>query len=66
MLKLKIEVQFEDEQIQEMFENYDIKYSKAKQTKLQKLLKEMLEENPDILEEFIEEQLGEIIQNEWE
>lgn len=66
MLKLKIEVQIEDEQIQEMFENYDIKYSKAKQTKLQKLLKEMLEENPDILEEFIEEQLGEIIQNEWE
>lgn len=65
MLKIKMESQFEEETIQDIFEGYDVKFSKAKITKLKKLLVETLEENPDLLEEFLEELMGEIIQEEW-
>lgn len=67
-LKLKIEIAFEldEEQLQDLFERYDIKYNKNRVNKLKKLMEEVFPDIQEALEEELENQLGEIISEEWE
>jgi hypothetical protein len=62
---IKLEIILEEEQIKEAFENCEIKFSKAKL----KALKERLEYNEidvkEVLEEALQEQLEELIQDEF-
>lgn len=62
---IKLEIVLEEEQIKEVFENCEIKFSKAKLKKL----KERLEYNEidvkEVLEEALQEQLAELIEDEF-
>ena len=62
---IKLEIVLEEEQIKEAFENSEIKFSKAKL----KILKERLEYNEidvkEVLEEALQEQLAELIEDEF-
>ena len=62
---IKLEIVLEEEQIKEAFENCEIKFSKAKLKKL----KERLEYNEidvkEVLEEALQEQLEELIEDEF-
>lgn len=67
-LKLKIEITFEldEEQLQDLFERNDIKFNKNRVNKLKKLMEEVFPDIQEALEEELENQLGEIITEEWE
>jgi hypothetical protein len=64
MLKVD-EVILEMEQIEEAFEDQEVKFSKAKVNKLKKLLVEMEPDLKERLEEAFLEFIGEVISEEW-
>jgi anti-sigma28 factor (negative regulator of flagellin synthesis) len=64
-LKVKIEMVFDEERLQEMFENQDVKFSKAKVNRLKKIIEECQYELDEILEDALEEFLNDSIQEEW-
>lgn len=67
-LKLKVEITFEldEEQLQDLFESNDIKFNKNRVAKLKKLMEDVFPDIQEALEEELENQLGEIISEEWE
>jgi hypothetical protein len=71
MLKLTITFEMDEEQLRDLFDSYDIKFTKAKITKLKKIIKEYLELNGDDyfaleLQSDFESVIGNIIQEEFE
>lgn len=67
-LKLKVEITFEldEEQLQDLFERFDVKFNKNRVKKLKQLMEEVFPDIQEALEEELENQLGEIINEEWE
>ena len=63
---LRFEVVIDDENIQDIFENVEVKFSKAKLKKLKELAEEGLEDLQERLEETLSEFLSDLIQEEWE
>ena len=62
---LRFEVVIDDENIQDIFENVEVKFSKAKLKKLKELAEDGLEDLQERLEETLSEFLEEVIQEEW-
>lgn len=60
-LKIKIEIEFDEEQVRDIFDSYDIKFSKKKLADLKRELKENPEWVRDDIESDIENTLGNII-----
>jgi hypothetical protein len=65
MLKVEVTFQLEDEQLMDLFESRDVKFSKSKVAKLKKLYLECQDDFQAQLEEAFEEILAEIIDEEW-
>jgi hypothetical protein len=66
MLKYSVELNLDQEQMEQIFEDLEIKFSKAKVNKLKKM---MLETEPDLielLEEALRGFLEDLITDEWE
>lgn len=66
MLKFKFEIEFDEERLADIFDAYEIKFTKSKITKLKKLIKEIEYDIHNALEEEFEVQITEIIRDEWE
>lgn len=65
-IELSVTVTFEEDQIRDIFEGHDIKFSKAKVKRLKEMLEEVFYDVQAQLEESFEEQLAEMITDEWE
>ena len=63
---IKVEVFLEEEQVEEVFENVEVKFSKAKMKKLIKIMQDQDIDIKEQLEERLMEVLEEIITEEWE
>lgn len=62
---IKLEIVLEEEQIREAFENCEIKFSKAKLKKLKEEVEYQDIDIKEILENALQEQLEEIIQDQF-
>lgn len=63
---IKLEVFLEDEQIEEVFERAEVRFSKAKLKKLKAIAEEQEIDIKEALEEALMEQLEEFVIEEWE
>ena len=63
---IKIEVFLEQEQLEELFENVEVRFSKKKLKDLQRMINEQDLDIKERLEESLKEVLEEMIQEEWE
>lgn len=63
---LEVAVVIDDENIEEIFDDVEVKFSKAKLKKLKELVDEGMEDLQVRLEETLSEFLSELIQEEWE
>jgi hypothetical protein len=63
---IKIEVFLNEEQVEEMFENMEVRFSKAKLKVLKQLISEQDIDIKEQLEERLMEVLEEFIQDQWE
>jgi hypothetical protein len=63
---IKVEVFLEQEQIEEIFENVEVRFSKAKLKKLKEFIADQEMDIKEQLEERLAEVLEEIISEEWE
>lgn len=62
MLRIKLEFEFDEEQLLDLFDNYDVKFSGAKLAKLKKEIKDRYADIQTATEEHVEEIVGEIIE----
>lgn len=66
MLKFSVTIELDEEQLQDLFENLEIKFSKAKITKLKKMIAEVEPDLQEQLEATFEEFISDLITDEWE
>jgi hypothetical protein len=66
MLKFSVTIELDEEQLQDLFENLEIKFSKAKITKLKKMISEVEPDLQEQLEATFEEFISDLITDEWE
>jgi hypothetical protein len=66
MLKFKIEFELDEEQLRDIFDSYDIKFSKAKMKQLKKEMNQGFEYVQTDMEERFQEVVEEWIQNLFE
>lgn len=63
---IKVEVFLEEDQLEGVFENAEIRFSKAKLKKLKDLIVDKEIDIKEALEEALLEELEEIVSEEWE
>jgi hypothetical protein len=63
---IKLEVILEQEQVEEIFENVDVRFSKKKYKELKQMFDDQDIDIKERLEECLAEILEEMIQEEWE
>lgn len=65
-IELKVTIVMDEEVLREVFEDYDIKPSKAKVMKLISLVADYEADAQEVMEDALKDFLGNIIQDEWE
>jgi hypothetical protein len=63
--RIEILVTIDDEMVEGLFDDLEVKFSKAKLNKLKKLFEEDKEAFYEPLEEALQERLQELIEEEW-
>lgn len=63
MLKVKMTFVIEEEDLKDIFDSYDVKFTKAKLTQLKKAIKECEEENEDFFREDLQSDFENLIGN---
>jgi hypothetical protein len=63
MLKIKVEFTLDEDQLRDIFESYDIKFSKKKVAELKKEIKDMMDNSGDFFEEELQSDFEDIIGN---
>ena len=66
MLKITMTFEMDEEQLREIFESYDIKFTKKKAKELQMEMEESVSNVQTDMEERFEEIVGEWIENQFE
>lgn len=66
MLKITMTFEMDEEQLKEIFDNYDIKFTKKKAKELQMEMEESVSNVQTDMEERFEEIVGEWIENQFE
>ena len=65
-LSYKTEITLDQEMLEQIFEDLEIKFSKAKVTKLKKMISETEPDLIELLEEALRGYLEDLITDEWE
>jgi uncharacterized protein YehS (DUF1456 family) len=65
MLKVTVSFELDEEQLRDLFEQYEVKFSKAKVKTIMKHMKESEFELQDFLNDSFEEFISDFINEEW-
>lgn len=65
-LKVTLNLELDEERLRDIFEGYEIKFSKAKIKRLKEMIEEVYPDIVEAMEAALEEQISELITDEWE
>jgi hypothetical protein len=65
-LKVNLNLEMDEERLREIFDGYEIRFSKAKIKRLKEMIDDIMPDIIEVMEETLEEQIGDLITDEWE